>query len=420
MRPETRIKWLFLDLNSYFASVEQQDNPALRGKPVAVVPMETDYTCAIAASYEAKFYGVKTGTQVREAKRLCPGLKCVLARHDAYVRYHHRILEEVVRHTPIDKVWSIDELSSRLPPGKRNREAATRVAANIKEGIWKNVGEAINCSIGVASNSLLAKIAGEMQKPDGLVILEPSSLPGPLLDLKLTDLPGINVNMEMRLKKARVTTVEKLWNIAPKHARAIWGSVAGERFWYLLHGYDIPDQQTSRSSIGHSRVLDPELRRPDMAFHVARRLTVKAAGRLRHQDFYATRFHLSVRGEEQRWAGEARLSPSQDNFSFLKSLEELWGAMTEDLRPRRLKKLSVTLYGLCRREEITPDLFDTASASYQKISQRNEKLSKAMDMLNEKYGAETIRLGISPKTGAGFVGTKIAFSRVPDMSEFQN
>jgi DNA polymerase-4 len=95
MHPEPQIKWLFLDLNSYFASVEQQDNPVLRGQPVAVVPMETDYTCAIAASYEAKKFGVKTGTKILEARELCPGLACVLARHDAYVRYHHRILDEV-------------------------------------------------------------------------------------------------------------------------------------------------------------------------------------------------------------------------------------------------------------------------------------------------------------------------------------
>jgi DNA polymerase-4 len=112
MHQQPGLKWLFMDLNSYFASVEQQERPELRGKPVAVVPMMTDSTCAIAASYEAKAYGIKTGTPIYEAKQMCPGLRCVLARHDLYVDYHHRILEEVVKHTPINKVWSIDELSS--------------------------------------------------------------------------------------------------------------------------------------------------------------------------------------------------------------------------------------------------------------------------------------------------------------------
>ena len=93
MKRETSLKWLFVDLNSYFASVEQNENPSLRGKPVAVVPMPTEHTCAIAASYEAKAYGVKTGTIIRDARNMCPNLICVPARHDVYVRYHNRILE---------------------------------------------------------------------------------------------------------------------------------------------------------------------------------------------------------------------------------------------------------------------------------------------------------------------------------------
>ncbi len=419
MQPESQLKWLFLDLNSYFASVEQQENPALRGKPVAVVPMLTDSTCAIAASYEAKAYGVKTGTKIYDAKKMCPGLRCVLARHNKYVDYHHRILEEVVRHVPIKKVWSIDELSSQLPERFRNREAAIAVANRIKEGIWHNVGPAISCSIGFAPNSFLAKVATDMEKPNGLVILAPDELPGRLFDLELMDLPGINVRMSERLRRGGITTVEQLWHAQPKQVRMIWGGVGGERFWYNLRGYEVPDLKTKTSVIGHSRVLDPSLRAPDQAKQVARRLTIKAATRLRRSEFYASRFALSIRTTEgERWAAEARLSPAQDNFTFLKSLDEMWQAMLWDCRPSRLKKVSVTLTGLCRRQEITPDLFDTNSDSYQRLQQRHEKLSAVMDTLNKKYGSETVQLGVSPKTKAGFVGTKIAFSRIPDKEEF--
>lgn len=189
MEREPGIKWLFLDLDSYFASVEQQENPSLRGKPVAVTPMPGDYTCAIAASYEAKAYGVKTGTRIYEARRMCPNLVCVPARHDVYVRYHARIIEEVVRHAPINKIWSIDELSSRLPPSKRSVFAATKIAQNIKAGIWNNIGRAINCSIGVAPNSLLAKIASDMGKPDGLTFLRQEDLPGLCCALRLRTCP---------------------------------------------------------------------------------------------------------------------------------------------------------------------------------------------------------------------------------------
>jgi len=118
MQTLTEYSWLFLDLNSYFASVEQQRHPELRGRPVAVVPVVTDFTCAIAASYEAKAYGIKTGTIIGDAKRMCPQLRCVLAQHNHYVEYHHKIVDEFVRHTPLNKVWSVDEMSSRLTPGR--------------------------------------------------------------------------------------------------------------------------------------------------------------------------------------------------------------------------------------------------------------------------------------------------------------
>lgn len=410
------LKWLFLDLNSYFASVEQQDNPALRGRPVAVVPMDTEHSCAIAASFEAKMYGVKTGTLIRDARRMCPPLICVPARHDAYVHYHHKIIDEIGRHTPINKIWSVDEISSRLPPNKRNREDSIALAGRIRQGIWDNVGTQINCSIGIAPNSFLAKVATDMKKPNGLIIIDPDDLPGPLLALKPTDLPGINTNMERRLHRAGIYTMEDLWNTSPKQARQIWGGVGGERFWYNLHGYDIPDIETSRSSIGHSRVLDPELRRPDFARAIARRLTIKAASRLRREGYFATRFILSVRLGDgiARWAMETQLPPSQDNFVFLDRLETLWAAMIAEMKPYRLKKLSITLQGLKKPGEITGDLFDTPT----RHSERDRKISQMMDDINKKYGSEAIRLGVTPATRAGYVGTKIAFSRVPDLAEF--
>src|SRR5260221_14592985 len=118
------INWLFLDLNAYFASVEQQVTPALRGKPIAVVPMKTDNTCCIAASYEAKAYGIKTGTRVGDAKKLCPGLQLVVAGHAFYVRYHHMIVEAVESCVPVASVLSIDEMICRLTGSQREVSAA--------------------------------------------------------------------------------------------------------------------------------------------------------------------------------------------------------------------------------------------------------------------------------------------------------
>lgn len=421
MPTQNPYQWLFLDLNSYFASVEQQDRPALRGKPIAITPLPSDSTCAIAASYEAKAFGIKTGTRIYEARQVCSQLICVPARHDIYVEYHHKILAEVVRHTPINKVCSIDELSSRLPPNKRTKSASIAVAERIKAGIKANVGEAIRCSIGIAPNAFLAKVATDMMKPDGLVVLDDENIRERLFALDLTDLPGINVNMKARLMKARVYTVEQFWNLSPKHARAVWGSVEGERFWYKLHGFDVPDAITHTSMIGHSRILDPELRAPDVAKQVARRLTIKAAGRLRRTPYYASDFALSVReaGEGgKKFSMACRISPAQDNYAFLYALDALWGLMIETLNPWKIKKVNVALYNLNEAQNITPDLFDAVSEEYQQAQKKNETLSNVMDKINQKFGAEAIRLGVSPKTQAGYVGTKIAFHRIPEMEEF--
>jgi DNA polymerase-4 len=137
------IQWLFLDLNSFFASVEQQAQPKLRGRPMAVVPLMTNSTSVIAASVEAKLYGVKTGVKVSDAKRLCPELKLVVARHDLYVEYHQRILEELDRHYPVHRVESIDEMSFELDAERCELGRARDLAEQMRRGLRERVGECL-------------------------------------------------------------------------------------------------------------------------------------------------------------------------------------------------------------------------------------------------------------------------------------
>jgi DNA polymerase-4 len=156
-----------------------------------------------------------------------------------------------------------------------------------------------------------------------------------------------------------------------------------------------------------------------VARQVARRLTVKAASRLRRKDMYAKMFQLSVRtGDDERWSGAVKLPPAQDNFSFLEALDRLWLGMTAEMRPTKLKKISMVMSDLVRQGEITPDLFDFNAPEKQRAQAKFDALTGVMDGINRKFGAESIQLGVSPRTSAGFVGTKIAFSRVPDIEEF--
>ncbi len=171
------VNWLFVDLNSYFASVEQQDRPELRGKPVGVVPMLADTTCCIAASYEAKAFGVRTGTIVADAKRMCPGIVLVEGRHELYVEYHHRVVEAVESCLPVTAVCSIDEMACRLIGRERPLLAAIELARKVKARIRERVGQMLRSSVGLATNRYLAKVASDMEKPDGLVALPLDILP---------------------------------------------------------------------------------------------------------------------------------------------------------------------------------------------------------------------------------------------------
>ncbi len=356
--PAVSLRWLYVDFNSYFASVEQQLRPELRGKPIAVVAVETDYTCAIAASYEARALGVKTGTPIYEAKRLCPGLICVLARHERYVEFHHRLIEEIERHIPVTAVCSIDEVACRLMDNEISVERSTEIATSIKHGIAKNVGPYMRCSIGIAPNRYLAKVGTELQKPDGLVVLRAEDLPQKLFSLKLRDLPGVGANIERRIQRAGITNLPSLFALNPHQMREIWGSVWGEKLWYLLRGMELPEEITARRSVGHSHVMAPELRDPSKAKDVARRLTLKAASRLRRMEYYAGAMSFSARLEnDMRVHAEERFYRAQDNKTFLDLLNRLWTQALKQNRGVRIKKVSVTLSDLVAASDLQADLF---------------------------------------------------------------
>jgi len=419
LHPTSELRWLYIDFNSYFASVEQQLRPELRGRPVAVVPVETDSTCAIAASYEAKAYGVKTGTHIYEAKKMCPGLICVLAKHEKYVEYHHRILEEVDHHIPVTAVCSIDEVACRLMDNETSPERISQIAHSIKRGLAANVGEFVKCSIGIAPNRYLAKVATDLQKPDGFTFITPQDLPGKLYSLKLRDLPGIGHNMERRLNMAGIYDLKAVWALGPQRMRKVWGSVWGEKMWYLLRGFELPEEQTTRSTIGHSHVMAPELRDPSKAKYVARRLTLKAASRLRRMGYYASAFHLSARIENgPRIEASEHCYRAQDSVTFLHLLDRAWERIVREARGARIKKISMSLHDLVEATDLQPELFAELPDIDLKARMKAEKMSKALDKINHRFGRDSVLVGMMPSQGRSFSGSKIAFTRIPDVEEF--
>ncbi len=397
------LRWLFLDLNSFFASCEQQAVPALRGQPIAVLPMMAETTCAIAASYEAKAFGVKTGTMVREAKQMCPNLKLVQARPKLYVEYHHKILEAIETFIPIDDVLSIDEVACRLDRVQREPDEARKLAFALKAAIRERVGKCLTSSIGIAPNKLLAKLASDMQKPDGLTFLPLNALPQSIVHLDLEDIPGIGANMAARLRAAGISDIAALWAADAGRLRSIWRGVTGARFHALLHGADLPSPSHPRRSLGHQHVLPPDERRIDRATPIIRQLLVRAAQRLRDEGFYCRRLILDVKWVQDLgyYVQERRFQETQDTAFLLKVMLPLWHA-APPLKPLRV---GVTLADLKPCEAHQPDLFD---------KQTPEALSLAVDKINARYGKGTLAFGAY----APSMTSKIAFSRVPKMKEF--
>ncbi len=413
------VQYLFLDLNSYFASVEQQENPAYRGRPLAVVPTMTEKTCAIAASYEAKALGITTGTMIYEAKKLCPSLITVQARHDVYVDYHHAIMEELERHVPIETIHSVDEAACRLIGRECRVENAIRLAREIKAGIHKNIGPAIGCSIGLSCNSYLAKLATELQKPDGLVVLGLEDLPGRILHMGLTGLPWIARGVERRLKGSGITTVDQLWRLDAGRMRRIWGSVVGQRFWYMLHGEQVPPIKITKRMVGHSHVLAPKLRTTALAHLVARRLMVRAASRLRRMGYWAAEASASTRFVCGGGWGERMAMPlTQDSFTMTRAVDAMWRKLAACHGQRPIKQVSVVLSKLTREGDITLDLFDPEPGLDVRKHRKRIVLSHSLDGLCRRYGRDTVTYGIQPPIEAEFISTKIAFTRIPEREEF--
>ena len=189
---------LYVDFNSYFASVEQQLVPELRGKPVGVLPVMAETTCCIAASYEAKAFGVGTGTSVRDARKLCKDIVFVEACPPLYVEMHHKLIAIVESCTPVEEVRSIDEMVCSLTGSQQKTDNALKLAAKIKHEMHKQYPY-IKCSIGIAPNTFLSKVASNMQKPDGCIVIEQHEVPEKLFRLKLRDLNGVGRQMEARL-----------------------------------------------------------------------------------------------------------------------------------------------------------------------------------------------------------------------------
>jgi DNA polymerase IV len=405
------LRYLFVDMNAYFASVEQHDHPQWRNKPLVVVPVEARTSSCIAVNYLAKKFGVRVGSPVWEAERLCPGVVCAPAHPERYVEVHKEIVRAVGRCVPVSKVMSIDEMACALMGDERQPANAEAIARSIKAEMRHTLGEVLTCSIGIGPNVMLAKVAGDMQKPDGLTVIRPEDLPGRLYELKLTDFPGIGPRMEKRFLRYGISTTRQLLDLKESALAVVWGSkVHAERWFHLLRGEDVPDVPTRRRTVGHSHVLPPALRTPDGSRGVMVRLIHKACARLRSVGYWAGAMAIGVKYlEGVKWHTARQLPHCQDTLQWLLAFGDMWDERPADAGPPM--QVWMTLTDLVPAAAATPSLFPE--------DRQATALSHAMDAINRKFGKHAVRFG-------GIVGAeksapmRIPFNHIPKINPATN
>lgn len=420
-----RVAWLFLDLNSYFASVEQELQPRLRGRPVAVVPLLADTTCCIAASYEAKAFGVRTGTTVGDAKRLCKGIELIEARHEVYVEYHHKVIEAVESCVPVTAVMSIDEMACRLIGREQPLLAALALGRRVKQAVRDQAGATLRCSVGLAPNRYLAKIASDMEKPDGLVALTPDILHAALSGLTPRDLPGVGARMEKRLHECGIRSMEQLLKLGREEMNSVWGGVGGEKLWHWLRGEDFNDPALEhQKSISQSHMLGPDLRNLEGAYSVLHKLLHKAAMRLRSARLWTTHLSLEIKYAvpkasatklhlsgipQDGWSKGISLIECQDNQTLIEGLQKLWAQ-----RPKGSGREKPFFVGIALGNLVPEHLHTLSLFSSLESETRRARISTAMDSLNHKYGTHTVMAASMLLAGAA-APTRIAFTSIPDL-----
>lgn len=405
------LRYLFIDFDSFFASVEQQFHPELRGRPVGIVPsLGVETTCCIAASYEAKAYGVKTGTGVREARCLCPGIVFVQADHSDYVRVHEQIKKQIHEIIYVDAVLSIDEMYGRLPPHWQPPKVARAKAMEIKAALAQSIGPYIRASIGLAPNRFLAKLASKLEKPNGLTTLDFDEIPEKLYRFELSDITGIGRRIERRLHTARIMDMAALCAASRRKLHRIWGSVDGDRMWYALRGIEVPAVETHRSTIGHSHILPPSLRSFHGAHATLHRMLQKACLRLRAMEYFTGHLQVGVKfGFELRWGAETHCFPTQDSVLLGQLLNGLWAQHPSDAPEPT--KVSVTLSRLEYIDAHTPSLFTEDNQP------RRMQLQRAMDSVNKRFGGRSLYYAdaMEAQRSREAAPMRIAFNHIPDL-----
>ncbi len=399
---------MHLDLNSCFATIEQQANPLLRGKPIAVAAYTTPSGCIVAPSVEAKKYGVKVGMRVKEGKLLCPSL-IILAPDPWKYRHVHLKLRELLQHYT-DQVFpkSIDEFVLNLEGQIAFRQGMIPVAHEIKQKIKNQIGEWLTVSVGLAPNRFLAKTASNLHKPDGLDEINQDNFLKIYSGLKLTDLCGIKERSAARLNNLGIFNVLDFYRAGLEQLHAAFGSILGY-YWHLrLRGWEIDQVEFKRHSYGNSFALPKPLSSPEQLAPILQKLVEKMGARLRKAGFQTKGVHLSLLFRDfSFWHRGQTLS--KIIFDSREIYKEAFGLLTDCPYQRPVREIAVSCFNLVKMATSQLALFEDIT--------RKERLIKAVDQINERWGHFVITPGRMLDTKQVVID-RIAFGGVKELEEF--
>ncbi len=375
---------LHIDMNAFFASVEQQSNPALRGKPVAVTGSE-QRTVILTASYEARAFGVKTGFTMWEAKQKCPQLIIVPANNRLYTHVSSQITKIFLDYTPIVETFSIDEAFLDITGSISAFGSVERICYLIKSRIKARFG--ITCSIGVAPNKLLAKLGSDMKKPDGLTYITRETAPRILETLPIKELCGIGRKMERHLNMMSIYTCGELGRCDEKRLTRKFG-IIGTRLKFMGQGLDdspvVPAEDAEEvKSVGHSMTLRKDIWERDDILKFLLQLSEMVGRRARRYGVWGKTVHLTIRYADFTTFGKQESQPGYINMS-----DDIYLAAVKILDSMELTQ-PIRLLGV----RITNLQYSTSQLPLFPEEQTRLKLTEAMDAVNNRHGDFTVMYG---------------------------
>jgi len=371
---------MHIDMNSAFASIEQQANPLLRGKPIAVVAYDSPGGCILASSIEAKRLGIKTGHRVRDAKAIYPKLITILADPNKYRQVHLAFRKILADYTNDFYPKSIDEFVLHFKNYHTFDYGLKNIAREIKHRIKSEIGDYLTVSVGIGPNRFLAKTASNLRKPDGLEEINKNNFLDVYAHMNLTDLHGINLRNEARLKSAHIHSVLDLYYATPQKLKIAFQSVLADYWHARLRGYEIDNTEFTRKSFGNSYSLPHSTGTKEEIFPILQKLVEKTGLRLRSNGYKATGIHLALRYRDHTFWHKGK--------SFKKSLFgslEIYREMIKLLYEAPCKPIHTiheTCFGLISNKETQLQLFENVI--------EKENLVGSLDRINSRWGSFVI------------------------------